>query len=139
MAAFLLDTNVVSEPRKTKPHPHVLAWLRRQSAAGAEMYLSAMAVGEIRKGIELVRPRAPRQADDLERWLGDLLATYADRILPVTVAVAQEWGRMRAGARLPDIDGIMAATASVHRMTLATRNVADVAVTGVATVNPFDG
>ncbi|GIE96980.1 type II toxin-antitoxin system VapC family toxin [Paractinoplanes rishiriensis] len=135
---FLLDTNVISEPRKASPDPRVLAWLRRQSDAGAEMYLSSLVVGEVRKGIEQVRPRAPRQAEALEAWLAGLIGVYGDRILPVSAAVADEWGRLTAAARPPTIDGLIAATAKVHRLTLATRNIADVAGTGVPVVNPFE-
>jgi hypothetical protein len=138
MVGFLLDTDVISEPRKGKPNPNALAWLRRQAATGAEMYLSVMAIAEIRKGIEQVRSRAPRQAEALEEWVSDLRGIYADRILPVDAAVADEWGRLTAAVRPPIVDGLMAATAKVHRLTLATRNIADVARTGVPVVNPFD-
>jgi hypothetical protein len=138
MVGFLLDTNVISEPRKDKPNPNAMAWLRRQAATGADLYLSVMVIAEIRKGIEQVRPRAPRQAETLEEWVSDLRAIYADRILPIDATVADEWGRLTAAVRPPIVDGLMAATAKVHRLTLATRNVADVARTGVPVVNPFD-
>lgn len=135
--AYLLDTNVISELRKSAPNAHVLAW--HQSQATAEACMSTLAVGEIRQGIERVRPRDGKQAEALERWLVGLLRRYRDRILPVTIDIAQEWGRLNAlGQPLPAIDGLMAATASVHRLTLVTRNVMDVARSGVAIVNPFE-
>ena len=74
----------------------------------------------------------------LEGWLTGLIASYADRVLPVTSTVAQEWGRLTAAGQTPLVDGLMAATAKVHRLTFATRNVADVARTGVRVVNPFE-
>jgi predicted nucleic acid-binding protein len=135
--AFLLDTNIVSELRKKAPDANVVDWSRVNARTGA--YISALVVGEIRQGIERVRPRDPKQADVLEGWLDGLVDTYQDRILPVSVAVADEWGRMNAAPKPPPVvDGLMAATAKVHRLTLATRNVADVARTGVPLVNPFD-
>jgi predicted nucleic acid-binding protein len=135
--AFLLDTNVISEIRKASPNRQVGAWFRQQSAT--EAYVSTLAMGEVRQGIELMRPRDPRQAEALERWLDGLLVGYRDRILPVTTEIAQAWGRLNASNRpLPIIDGLMVATAVVHRLTFVTRNVADVARTGVPVLNPFD-
>jgi predicted nucleic acid-binding protein len=134
---FLLDTNVVSELRKVVPNPHVLAW--HESQRHAEAYLSVLVVGEIRQGIERVRPRDPAQADALERWLVRLLPVYRERILPVSVAIAEEWGRLNAVPQpLPAVDGLIAATAKVHGLVLVTRNVADVARAGIAVVNPFE-
>lgn len=133
--AYLLDTNVVSELRKSKPDANVAAWYA--SHAGAEAYISVLVVGEIRRGIERIRRRDEVRAKALERWLDRLVSTYGGRILPVTAEVAQEWGRCNGDDPPPVIDGLMAATAKLHRLTLVTRNVTDVARTGVQLVNPF--
>jgi toxin FitB len=134
--AYLLDTNVVSELRKANPDSNVLAWHARH--ASADVFISVLVVGEIRRGIERIRPRDPQQAEALDRWLSGLVGTYRDRVLPVTADVADEWGRLAVSQPPPAIDGLMAATARVHGLTLVTRNVADVARTGVRVVNPFE-
>jgi predicted nucleic acid-binding protein len=133
---FLLDTNVVSEARKRTANPNVKAWLA--SVAGHELYLSVLVIGEIRQGIERLRRRDPTQAEAYEAWLSTLLRDYADRIVPVTAEVAQEWGRLNVPDPLPVIDGLLAATAKVQGWTLATRNTADLARSGVRLLNPFE-
>jgi toxin FitB len=103
----------------------------------ADLFLSVLVVGEIRQGIERLRRRDPRQAKQFEPWLATLRRDHGDRILPVTVAVAEEWGRMNAPDPLPVVDGLLAATAKVHGLTLVTRNTAEVERTGVQLLNPF--
>ncbi len=134
--SFLLDTNVVSEVRKRTANPNVQAWLA--SVAGLELHLSVLVIGEIRQGIERMRRRDPAQAAAYEAWLSTLLRDYADRIVPVTAEVAQEWGRLNVPDPLPVIDGLLAATAKVRGWTLVTRNTADLARSGVLLLNPFE-
>jgi hypothetical protein len=133
--AYLLDTNVIAEVRRHAPNPNVLRWFG--SVRGNDLYLSVMVLGEVRQGIERLRPRDPRRAADLERWLDTLEETYADRIVSVSAEVADEWGRMNARGRRPVVDGLLAATAKVHDLTLVTRNAKDVKGTGVRLLDPF--
>ena len=103
-----------------------------------DLYLSVLTIGEIRKGIERVRLRDWRAAASLERWLHEVIDAHRDRILPVDEAVAEEWGRLNVPDPLPVVDGLLAATAAVHGLVLATRNVKDLRRTGVALLNPFN-
>ena len=136
--SFLLDTNVLSELRKGKRcNEHVAAWFA--AADDEDLYLSVVVVGEIRQGIEAVRRRDPRAAGALERWLNQLTRQHEARILVVDRQIAERWGELNALGRLPAIDGLLAATALVRGLTLITRNVKDVARTGVLYVNPFVG
>ena len=104
----------------------------------ADIYLSVLVVGEIRQGIENLQGRDPAQAAVYDSWLGALRRDYDDRILPITIEVAEEWGRINAPNRVPVVDGLMAATAKVMGMTFVTRNTADIATTGVSLLNPFE-
>lgn len=133
---FLLDTNVVSELRKgPRADRNVTVWF--EGLESGELFLSVLVVGEIRRGIERIRRRDSKSAEALDRWLAGLAAGFEDRILPVGRRVAEEWGQMNVPDPLPVLDALMAATAKVHGLVLATRNVKDVASAGVRTVNPF--
>ena len=133
---YLLDTNVLSEARKPDGNPHLRAWLA--TVRGDELYLSVLVLGEIRQGVERLRRRDSRQAGVYEAWLATLRRDYADRLVPVTADIAEEWGRLNAPDPLPVIDGLLAATARVRSLTLVSRNTADLARTGVRLLNPFE-
>ena len=139
MSGFLLDTNVISELVKAKPEPKVTNWI--DSVDENLLYLSVLTLGEIRKGIALLRD-APRRVA-LEAWLNsDLALRFAERILSIDGAVADRWGQLAADAAeartsLPVIDGLLAATALHQNMTLVTRNTKDIVVTGVPVFNPW--
>ncbi len=134
---YLIDTNVISEVRKgAKCDSNVASWYG--SIDDADIYLSVLVLGEIRKGVERVRSGNPAQARALEKWLTTVVGSFAERILPIYQAVADEWGRMGAKRPVSTVDALLAATAKVHGMTLATRNVSDVADLGASFVNPFE-
>ena len=135
--SFLLDTNVVSEIRKKAPDPGVASWFA--SVPAHRLFLSVLVVGEIRQGIARLARRDPAQAQSFEHWLSRLVDGYGDRIVPVTVQIAEVWGRLNAPNPMPAVDGLMAATALVHDWTLVTRNVSDVVPTGARLLNPFTG
>jgi len=134
--SYLLDTNVVSELRKgPRCDPGVASWFAGISSE--EMHLSALILGEIRKGIENIRRRDQPAAEALEGWFRELVATHSDRILPIDQAIAEQWGRFNVPDPLPVLDGLLAATASVYSLTLVTRNLKHVHRTGVDCLNPF--
>jgi predicted nucleic acid-binding protein len=133
--AYLLDTCVISELRKAGCNPGVSAWI--SSIEPDEVSLSVITIGEIRRGIELHRSKDPKAAGSLERWLLGLESHYAERVLPVTAAVADRWGRLSLHQPLPVSDGLIAATALEHKLTVVTRNVADYQRSGVNVLNPF--
>ena len=133
---FLIDTNVISEVRKgQRCDRNVAAWYA--SIENSNLYLSVLVTGEIRRGIERARRRDPARAVIFEAWLADVAAAFGDRILPIDRAVADEWGRLSAVRTIPAADALLAATAKVHGMTLATRNEADLAGLGADVLNPF--
>ena len=135
--SWLLDTNVLSELRKgAKCDPQVRQWA--VTSALNRHWISVLSVGEIRKGIELLRRKSPDQCPAFERWLDSILTLYDKEILPITVTVANRCGNLMAVRPLPVIDGLLAATALEHNLTLVTRNTADFAQTGVRLHNPFD-
>lgn len=135
--SFLLDTNVVSELRKKAPDRGVVTWFAAVPAD--KLFLSVLVIGEIRQGVARLARRDPGQAEKVEHWLTQLADSYADRIVPVTVQIADAWGRLNAPDPVPVVDGLLAATALVHDWTLVTRNVTDVAPTGVRLLDPFTG
>lgn len=133
---YLIDTNIISEVRKgVRCDPNVATWYA--TIRDEELYLSVLVLGEIRKGIERARPTGAVRARALEEWLAVVSSAFTGRILSVDQAVAEEWGRMSALRSIPTIDGLLAATARVHGMTLVTRNTADVAGLGADILNPF--
>lgn len=136
---FLLDTNVVSETRRgRRSNPGVIAWF--DGVAVADLFVSALAIGELRKGIALSRRRRDyAQAENLDAWLRSVVHSFGDRILPVDAAVADVWGQMYAVRNVSIVDGLIAATAKVNNFTLVTRNVEDVQGLGVDLLNPFTG
>ena len=135
--SFVLDNNVVSELRKkARADAGVMRWL--DSVEPNDLYISVLVIGEIRQGIEGLRRRDPVQAGHLDSWIAGLRRGYADRILPVDLEAAEEWGRMNAPDPISTRDGLMAATAKVRNMIFVTRNTSDVARTGVRLLNPFE-
>ena len=132
----LLDTSVLSELRKgDRADSGVRGWFA--AAADADLFTSVLVVGEIRRSIESIRRRDPRSAMALDQWLARLNETFADRVLPVDLAIADRWGALNVPDPLPTVDGLLAATALVHHLTLVTRNVRDFERTGAIVLNPF--
>ena len=137
---FLLDTNVISEIRKrNRAHPNVVHWVTRTPVD--DIGTSVLVLAEIRHGIELKRRSDPEQAEALDRWFLQMRTRLGGRVLPIggVKPVAEAWSLLGIPNPLPLIDGLLAATAKVHGLTFVTRNVADIAVTGVRLLDPFSG
>ncbi|HMA73094.1 MAG TPA: type II toxin-antitoxin system VapC family toxin [Xanthobacteraceae bacterium] len=131
---YLLDTNVVSELRRAKPHGGVLAWL--ESVADADLYLGAVTIGEIQAGIEITREQDAAKAAEIETWLEQVVETY--NVLAMDARTFRSWARLMHH-RSDDLieDAMIAATATVHNLTVVTKNVRDFAQLGARTFNPF--
>lgn len=140
MSGFLLDTNCISELVRSKPDPLVLKWM--EATHENLLYLSVLTLGEIRKGIAGV-PQSRRRTQ-LETWLElDLQTRFSGRILPIDAPIADRWGLLAAEAKrkgrgLSAIDGLLAATALQHNLTIVSRNVSDFAGTQVSMLNPWE-
>ncbi|MFB8229773.1 type II toxin-antitoxin system VapC family toxin [Cellulosimicrobium sp. NPDC055967] len=132
---YLLDTNVVSELVRPRADQQVVAWLR--GLRTHQIYLSVLTIGEIRTGVQRLMSRDAARATALETWVHGLEETYGDRILPVTLEIAQRWPAVHAARPLPVVDSLLAATALAHGLTVATRNTRDFVDSGVPVVNPF--
>jgi toxin FitB len=133
---YLLDTNVVSELRRVRPHGAVVAWLK--SARDEDLHLSAVTIGEIQAGIEIAREQDEDRAAEIEAWLDQIAQTY--NILSMDARIFRSWARLmhRKSDRLIE-DAMIAAAAAVHGLTVVTRNVRDFEGLGVRTFNPFAG
>ncbi|MGH7024300.1 MAG: type II toxin-antitoxin system VapC family toxin [Caulobacteraceae bacterium] len=133
---YLLDTNVVSELRRPRPHRAVLAWL--DGVEDESLHLSAVTIGEIQAGIEITREQDLEKAAEIEAWLEQVAETF--NVLNMDSRAFRSWARLmhrRSGHLIED--AMIAATASVHNLTVVTRNVRDFEQFGVHTLNPFDG
>lgn len=133
---WLVDTNVISEVRRGgRCHPAVAA--RWEGVEDGDLFLSVLTLGEIRKGIEAVRPRNLPKAAALKAWLAEVVEAFRPRVLGVDPPVAEAWGRMPAARPVPVVDALLAATASVHGLVLVTRNVIELEGLGARVLDPF--
>lgn len=131
----LLDTNVLSEQSRRIPDARLISWLSSQHPES--LWISVVSVGEIERGIARLELREPDRAKRLASWLEATVTQFQDRIIPMDRDIALRWGRMTAATPGLDIDAIIAATAAVHGLTVATRNVRDLARFSVPVFNPF--
>ncbi|MFO1200595.1 MAG: type II toxin-antitoxin system VapC family toxin [Burkholderiaceae bacterium] len=137
---YLIDTNVIGEARKkSRANRGVVDFLSRVASAGDPVYLSVVTIGELRRGVELIRRRGDtEQARLLEEWLSAVLELYADKVLAFDSDAAQVWGRLRVPNPEHALDKQIAAIALLHDLTVVTRNEADFAGTGAKVLNPFE-
>jgi toxin FitB len=132
---YLLDTNVISEMRKPKPHGAVLAWL--ESLSHDDVRIPAVAIAELQNGVEITRRQNPAKSVELERWIDRILATFS--VLPMDGPMFRDWARLMTGKQGHlAADAMIAATARTHRLIVATRNVKDFLVFGAQVFNPFE-
>ena len=132
---WLLDTNVVSELRKgDRANAGVRTWFF--DVNDADLFTSVLVLGEIRRGIESIRRRDTPAAMAIEQWLIRLAVGFGDRVIPIDARVADRWGALHVPDPVPTVDGLLAATALVHDMTVVTRNVKDISGTGARTLDP---
>jgi len=133
---YLLDTNVVSELRRARPHGAVMAWL--QGVADKDLFVSAVTIGELQRGVEATRENDESRAAELEAWLEQRAASY--NVLPMDGPCFRAWAKLMH-RRSNDLieDAMIAATAQVHGLVVVTRNVKDFKTLGVETLNPFAG
>ena len=136
---FLIDTNVISEARKgARANLGVRAFFAAASEQEQPLYVASITIGELRRGVDLIRRRGDgAQADALEHWLALLLEAYGDRVLVLDAEAAQLWGRLRVPHPEHTLGKQIAAIALLHDLTVVTRNTADFLPTGVALLNPF--
>lgn len=133
---YLVDTDVVSELRKRKRHPNVVAWFA--AVVSTDLFVCTITIGEIELGIERQRTINPAFAQALADWLDVTLRAYGERVLPLTVGIARRWGRLAAQLGNKRLDLAIAATALEHGLVVVTRNVSDFQPTGVRVLNPFE-
>jgi hypothetical protein len=137
---YLIDTNIISEARKgKKANPGVIAFFQKAIDERIPVFLSVITLGELRRGVELVRHRGDlQQANQLEHWLEKILENHRDYILLLDEEIAQLWGRLRVPNPENALDKQIAATALLHDLTIVTRNHKDFSSVGVKTLNPFE-
>lgn len=132
---YLLDTNIISELRRPKPHGSVIQWI--EAVDDSDLHLSAVTIGEIQAGIERARETDPAKAESIQLWLDQIAQSY--NILPMNAAAFRLWARLmhRRSDTLYE-DAMIAATASIHNLTIVTRNIADFTSFGLPLINPFE-